>query len=782
MKVNNVLLEQGLTGCFNFLHSLVLTNKVQTLFKQAVDLARGLWSDVLRVELLHRTLIVQYWASKPGTKSWIEIGIRSGRQIGSHGSIPERGVPYLGLRWMHDGKEVDSGDVQFDTGSLSMECVLRSVIALHTSHILASAYTNLNETLLFSTGQLSLQAQLSTTEPGNCELGIQFTRTRQLRVSVEPMSGASVLSANPNVLERPENDRGPDKSSIDDIIARVSRLRCTAAIEEIESNMKMLGFETVNARRLRLDVRKIFPSNVLRFSFFWHRLWERNWILAATSSMDSDNWWLVQLGPAVPSQPISRSNTPLDAGTNLSSTIRSAQSISDTLHPAQQPLNYTSFADLGHCLSGILAVHANAHYLSELHCIDFYPPLQRLQVEPGLQVPDLFIRYGSANLPSALRMALPGGLKKKSFIKNTIRVAFHGIDAHTGAAIMVAYGNFSISVKTLGTLIPKFDDERSLVFQQTGSGFALRLLAPVGRSVIIDLIRTLQKLECVLSIIESIQQKNMAPQSLSLSHIAFAYNPEENSYAVIHVQDIGPLSKGSIDPTEIAPEAGPLFPLRLSISFDRLTPHRRIQESLTAVLNESSDAGFDSGMELLSLTLPLLRAFDRVAANPSRKEPLKVQITVRNANTFLIHYPGNKYRFQLTAGQYLNRMAWILRDVSGGPEKAAHAQLAGKLQEGLYNSKGDGWRGLGNGVVAEAEKVGNLLSELHKYFGPVQDVPAAVVVGGQLKLASSADNKTAPGRAIGPGSNVDPTASLGTASQNPQRKPAPKNPEPIVIE
>src|SRR5690606_26494113 len=131
----------------------------------------------------------------------------------------------------------------------------------------------------------------------------------------------------------------------------------------------------------------------------------------------------------------------------------SAQAISTSFHPSQRPLNYESFADLAHCLSGILVIYANARYLSDLQCVAFHPPLQRLQIEPGLQVPDLFIRYEPANFPPALRMTLPGGLKRKSFIKDIVRVAFHGIDAHTGAAIIVAYGNLLFPVKTLAVLI-----------------------------------------------------------------------------------------------------------------------------------------------------------------------------------------------------------------------------------------------------------------------------------------------------------------------------------------
>lgn len=761
MKVNDVLRDKGLAGCFDFLHNLVLTNKIQTLFKQAANLARGPWSDVLRVELLHRTLVVQYWASKAGPKSWIEIGIKSGCRADGRGNASGWRIPHLGVRWMRDGQEVDSGGIQFDTASLSVEGVLRSVIALHISHILALAYARLSENLLFSAGELSLRTQLAMAEPGNCELNAQLTLSRQLRVSIEPMSGTSILSATPSILERPEGDRNPDRASDGEIVSRISRLRCIAAIEEIESNMRMLGFEAVNPRGIRLDARKVFPSNILRSSFFSHQLWERNWILAATSSMDSDNWWLVQLRQAAPSRPGIRTSFPVDAGTNLPSIVRSAQVISSTFHPARQQLSYASFADLGHCLTGTLAVHANVRYLTDLQSIAFHPSLQRLQIQSSLRVPDIHIQYETANLPPALRLTLPAGLKGKYFIKDAVRLAFCGIDVQTRAAIMVAYGNLSVPVKALDKLIPKCDD-RSLVFRPKGSGFALRLLAPAGHSVIIDLVKTLQRLECVLSIVESIQQKKMAVQSFSLSRIVFAYDPERDLSAAVHIEARGSPSMERVDPADLATQSDPLSRLHLSMSFDRKAPHRRIQESLTAILNnESCGAGFDSALAILSLTLPLLRALDRITANPSLKGLLRTQVTVRNAKSFHIHYPVHKFRFRLTAGQYLDRMAWILKDASAAQDKSNHVQLAAKLQDGLYNSKGDGWRGLGNGAVAEVDKIENLLLALEKCFEGVQGAPVTTLVADQMKGSdSTGNNQAAATRNIGPGTGVDPKTPL----------------------
>lgn len=706
IRVNDVLRDSGLTGCFNLLHNLILTNKVNIIFKQAAELARGLWSEALRVELLHRTLIVQYWVLKPGAKSWIEIGVKGGRRGGP-------GLPYLSLRWMRDGQEVEDADIEFDTQCLSMECILRSVIAQHVSYILSSVYTNISKDSLFSTGTLSLRAQLSRTEPGDCQLNVQLTAARHLRATVEPMSGTSVLSAIPGILDRSDSERIPDKSVSDDMVSRITRIRCFSAIEEIESNMRMLDFETVNPRSLKVDVRKVFPSNIIRFSFFWHNNWERNWIMAATSSMDCDNWWIIQLQPTLPTEKLS------SIGAQNTSMLRSAQVTSNEFFTAQQRNSYASFADLGHCLTGVLAIHANARFLAESQCFNSYPPLHKLQIEPGFRTPNIFIRYEPSSLPLAMRVSPPLKLKKP-YINDTIRLGFHGIDPYKKLAIIVAYGSLSIPAKSFIPLISKWD--RSLVFKQKGNGFAIRLLAPAGQAVITNLVQCLQKLERVLFIVESLQRKKMEVRSISLSRITYAYGPGKVLCANIDVNVSAPSSYTDIDYVAAASKSESLFPLRLGITFDHPNPHRRVQESLTASLNNAStDANLDSFFGLLLLTLPLLRAFDRISANTSRNEPLKVQIIARNALTFQIHYPIAKFRFRLIAGQHLNRMTWILRTVSGIEGRQPQDELVNRIQEKLYRSKGDGWKGLGNGAVANVDKVLNLILELDGCFSDVQD-------------------------------------------------------------
>ncbi|EAW13787.1 mediator of RNA polymerase II transcription subunit 14 [Aspergillus clavatus NRRL 1] len=714
VQVNDRLRDNGLKGCFDFLHGLVLTNKITILFKQAVELARGLWSDVLRVELLHRTLVVQYWALKLGAKSWIEIGIKSGRK--PH-DVKDSGVPYLALRWIRDGQEVDSTSVEFDADDLSMERLLRSIIALHISHLLSATYSILNQRSLFATGLLSLQALLNTNEPGKCQLLAQLTVSRHLRVSIEPMSGAIVLSADPSPLDRSESDSSLEKSSVDDIVSRVSRLRCIAALEEAESTVKILGFETVSPRGLKADVRKILPPNILRFALFWHPFWDRSWIVAATSSTDGDSWWVIHLRR--PSA-LATSALNLDKDIHREATVCSGHVISNTFLAVQHLARDSSFADLSHCLSGMVAIHANASYLADLRSVAFQPPLRALKFESGLEVPNLLVRYQVSTLPRALQLVFPAGVGKKDFIRNTVRVAFHGIDQRRKVVIFVAYGNLLVPMKELSTLVSKLDG--SLVFKQEGDSFAIRLLAPAGQPVIVQLFESLQRLECMLSIFEFLRRKKLVIRSLSLSQVAFAYGPRRSLAAVM---DIG-MSKLSnseqLDPVDILARTDPLLLLRLGIRFDHSNPHRRIQGSLAAILNHTSNkAALDSVAEILSFTLPAMRTLDQITSNLSRGEPARLQVVVRNAFTFLLHYINYALRFELTASQHAGRLTWVLRE-SGDPQVGpGQDQIRAKLRDTLYNSNGNGWKGLGNGVVADVEGVCSVISNLDTSFAGARD-------------------------------------------------------------
>ncbi|KAJ5101479.1 hypothetical protein NUU61_003701 [Penicillium alfredii] len=760
-KLNDILRDDGLMGCFAFLHGLVLTNKVSILFKQATDLARGLWADTLHIELLHRTLVVQYWPLRTAPKSWLEIGLKSGHRHSGSSNLNSR-MPYLGLRWMRDGQEADSDHIQFDSNMLSLEQVLRSVIALHTSHLLSTTFTTLRKNLLFSNNVLSIQAQLSQTEPGDCHLTVQLTATRHLRVSIEPMSGTITMSGVLSPLQRYESDRSPNKLLIEELLSRICRLRCLTAVEEIESGTKAFGLEVFNQRGLSLDARRVFPSNVLRSSFFTHRLWDRHWVAAATSSMDGDSWWLVRLRPAgaVKTQPYGvvdhRASLPF------------AHLVSSTLVP-RRPDDHSACAELVHGLTGMLAVYSNARCLANLPGIRLHPPLEKLQLGADLQVPDLYFHYKAADLPPALRVALPSGLERRFYLQNTVRLSFHGIDRRSHSVLLMAHGCLKSRIKSFIPLISQADP--SIITQGKGGGFALRLLVPAGHSIVICLFERLQRLECVLSILESLIRKGMRPQSLSLLRIAFAYGSEIKHSAYFDIKISGPPSSTYLDVANALLQTEPLFHLQLDLGFDNTSPHRRIQESLTATLNHSFTAtGVEKLLELMFKTFPLLRALDQITSKPSSVGTFIVHITVRGPTIYQIHYPRLQSRFQLFADPR-GRPIWVLKDANLAGQ-SHNDQVAATIRQKLYDSKGDCWKGMGDGAVVAMDKVEKLILELHECLSDPHLEPNRPESKGKPDQPPAVPLRPTKG----------PAVSDNQAKASPQKKAGPGNTDIITID
>ncbi|EPS31264.1 hypothetical protein PDE_06219 [Penicillium oxalicum 114-2] len=752
VEINRILFNDGLLACFNFLHGLVLTNKVNTLFRQAQDLSRGTWSGLLRIELLHRTLVVQYWTARAGPKSWIEIGIRRGS-----GDL-KTAVPQLHLRWMRDGKQTNSAGVKFDTDSLSMEHILRSVIALHISHVLSLVYTTLKKHLLFANHVLTLGGKLSSSEPSDCFLNVQLTTTRELRVSIEPQTGTPTLSGTPSVVERPEP--GPPKPVVEELLGRIARLRCTTAMDEVESSSKGLGLEGVNPRIVGMDVRKLFPPNTLRSAFFTHHTWDRRWITAVTSSMDGDRWWLVQLRP--------------EAGRPTL-----AHAVSNTIMGIGRRTDYTACAELVYGLTGILAIYANARYLADLPEARFQPVLEKLQLEEDLLVPDLFVDYEPSTLPKPLQIALPHSyLKNGSFIDGAIRLSFQGVDREHNSTILVAHGKLRRRVKSLQLLITQLDPE--LLVQDQGGGFALRLVVPAGQPAIFGLFERLQRLDCAIYLLQKLIQKGMEPRSISLSQCSFLYGPEKKMLAKFGLEVSGPAITSDTDIGQLMSRSDPIYQLRLKLSFDRPSPHRRIQESLTFALNDRfAETGIDHVLCLMADSFPILCSFDEIVTKSASSETALVYITVRSPTSYQIHYPRQRYRFSLFAHLRRGKTEWVLDDANRDWPSTEPHPVSAVVREQIYNARGDGWQGLGDGARASIHRVGNLLHKLHDCLGTCPPVPEPVKRGanGAARPSIPAKSEIQP-QSLKP---VPPPAANPT-NVSPKKKAAKGNNNVITID
>lgn len=733
-RLNNILKAQGLTGCFDFLHNLVLVNKINILFKQAIDLSRGQWSGALRVELLHRILVIQYWPDKAWPeknwpKSWIEIGVESGRRHG-------RQIPHIGFRWIREGKEVDSSAVFFDTESLSIESVLRSVVAIHTSHLLRSAYDRLRSEALFVSRQLSIKAQMSTIEPGSCHLHVQLTPSRYLEASLEPVSGSTSIHTKPSLLSRLEKG-----GASEDLAARISRLRCIAAMEEIESNTKTLGWESVDHRKFKVDIQGLFPRNILRASFFRNRLWSPSWIIAATTSLSGDDWWLLHLKPRLSSGPsLLEQNRQSTGGFSIQSTriLTGGRLLSKE--------SQKFFTDLDYSLTGILVMHSNALWLAESAFLSSLPPVEQLHLTSKLKIPCLYVNLDTENLPEALRIGPSSDPKKKSYVQKSITLSYHGFDQRARQAIVVAYGRFVTPLRKFGLMMSKLDD--SVLVRQKGKAFAIRFLVSPGQPIIVDLCERIQRLNIALSLLETLRQNKTTIQSVSLSQLSFAYGLQEDLRAHISINVDRSGSFPDLDASTICSQSQSLFRLTFDISFDNPNPHNRIRQPLATTMNQSGPgAGILHVLQSLKVTLPLLRSLDRLVAEPLRNQALKVLVSVRSASEYQIHYSGLQFRFLLTAGVRNDRVVWTLNNIAKTQQNRREIEdaIATKLKEKVFDASGTGWQGIGNGAVAEVNEVGNLLSEVDSCFSDVPFTAPVEPQPEQQKPAIGAGNTVPEG-------------------------------------
>ncbi|EER26019.1 hypothetical protein CPC735_001860 [Coccidioides posadasii C735 delta SOWgp] len=703
-QVNSTLMNAGLVGCFNLLHNLILTHKITILFKQAIDLARTYWSEHLRVELFHRTLVLQYWSKKPGGKSWIEIGVHSGLK----GSPQSTGTTtsFLQLRWFRDNEEVSATDIDFNLTFLSAKSILFSAISLHITHILRTAFEALRQNRLYCLGGLYIGMSASSKEPGDCYLELQMTQTSHLDIMVEAVSGDTVLRVTPSPITRYDTEIIVDRGSVEDIVERVSRLRCVSALEEVERYAKAVGWMPLNLRHVNLEsLKRIFPPSALRsMLLFRAKCWEPSWLAVFTSAMDGDNWWIVQLQTQNPPA--------LQSHWRLLEAQR-AKVITGWFTGWLGRLHNASFSSLLSALSGMIMVQCNVDFLNEIGAIHFFPPPKDLLLQPCLRVPSIYLRLRHDDFPSQFRTIFSGGSPRRSFIDETFRISFKGIDQQSGHAITMVYGRLMTDIDMFGALYAK--SVRDIAFQPKGRGFAILFRTPVGTPIITPLLERLQQMNNIAFVVESMKSQGFQPHSLSPSRINFSYPTQGELRGSIkfsyHDQGSHFESKLLFPATTTKPILHP----RIGIDFNYQNPHRRITESLSAILNSHKD-GMSLVLELINITLPLLVTLERICAEEYIDNAwyFQAQYTARSARLYQIRYPFLRYRFNVSASQRKSYVVWVIQNSTPGPERSKHPSLELRLKDQIYNSQGDGWRGINQGAMAYSANVSRLVFDLHQ--------------------------------------------------------------------
>jgi mediator of RNA polymerase II transcription subunit 14 len=293
-KANEALADDGLAGCYRFLHGFTLTHQITEFTRQALELGRSRWVDSLKVERLNRAMSVQYWQSRPqtGLRSWIILGTHSGKKAQDDPAATSR----LFIRWFRDNKEVKDVEFSLDSRYISAERLLKAVIARHVEHILTSIHAKLLTFPRFSRREASLRLAISSDEPAASKLVMGLSRDNELTVKIDPITGSFALSPSTRVItqgERELNRNGKDPVAEGHII--LEKTRCFHTMEELTRRGKSMGW-LVHNQGVKPDELRPFIAIREHFQTLWLRRagWRADWSVLVIMSLGGDKWWLVQ--------------------------------------------------------------------------------------------------------------------------------------------------------------------------------------------------------------------------------------------------------------------------------------------------------------------------------------------------------------------------------------------------------------------------------------------------------------------------------------------------------
>ncbi|KPI40035.1 Mediator of RNA polymerase II transcription subunit 14 [Cyphellophora attinorum] len=293
-QIDAKLASDGLAGCYEFLHQLSLSNHLSELHRQALDLARNQWAGSLRVELIRRSLIIQYWAERRASKSWLEIGIYS--SDGGATAQDNLRSSYLGYRWYREGKRIDDFTLNVTSSSASLDVFLNQVVAQHCTHILDAIYDKLASSDLFRTTDLLLEQESSYESPQDCFLRIGTGKETSISVSIGAVDGIAVVSPASERTNRFQLDLNRSKNLVEEFTTKFSHFRCVVAEGVVRSSTSGSLWQALPAFRPKLsESRRLFGSNVSRTNFFAHPTWAGHYLLAIAYRSTGDTFSVIQL-------------------------------------------------------------------------------------------------------------------------------------------------------------------------------------------------------------------------------------------------------------------------------------------------------------------------------------------------------------------------------------------------------------------------------------------------------------------------------------------------------
>ncbi|KAF3004985.1 mediator complex subunit [Curvularia kusanoi] len=680
-QADYVLQEKGLGGLFDFLHNFVLTHKLSVLRSQAVELARTGWVGSVKIEKVHREVVVQYWTDRPGKKNWIEFGTTSNKR--KNGKTSWRGPPISSLtaRWFSQGKEVVDVDLGIDWKDISMERILKRVIALHTTQILQSTRERFDP-------KLNVQVDLSATEPTDCALTATLgALSNSVTLSLEPVTGSFIMQPACALSARAEfaMNQGREPTQIASILT--SMLSQTLK-DQVQRIAQQLGWQRITRQALRPDaVKAAVKSDILEYSLYSPRGWTSAWALAAIVSTTGESWWILELG---------------SGGISID---HAEQIVMERPDGSSLAIDRNTLSRVERVAIQLLSFRVTARQLAaENKTFSLRRACGSSSKADGsanvLQGWALYVQTAD------LLTSKPG---QQPWLEDAIAITCEGLKNDSRSVWHIASGRLVPTVIADMQKLMAAAPQSNFKFTADGS-FRVLLATPFGSDILGELRARLRDVNRLRTFAITLQKRQMHLTTSSLQKVQFRYGPSPYSATVSFTSE-----------DEVA------------IDIPQSNPHFRIHRLLTAIANDRSPSlhnfikGDTNGLEALCATLILTRSLLTVLAELDSASPGNVRnpsIHVHSIFKYRLTYENPLCTFDIGLQRKNDKVYWFIEDninhppdIRAAPERNPRHRRLDDLQEKLkelFKSRAEKWFGTRKGIVAELDAVPDALRMLHQ--------------------------------------------------------------------
>ncbi|GAP83425.1 putative mediator of RNA polymerase II transcription subunit 14 [Rosellinia necatrix] len=705
LKVNEALQKDGLPGCYKFLHEFVLTHKITEYYRQAMDLSRGRWVDMLAVERLRRAMAIHYWSGRrsDGPQSYLIMGVSSGKDSSSIAG--QRNSSRLTLRWFRDGTEVK--DVQFplDEESISTEALLNRVIGKHTEHILRGFHNVMKSQGRYVEHEASLGLNIVDGRPEESALTMQLSHEQCLTIKVAPITGM--------LLAMPPSKGNFDLQSqlnkevrrpVTDQVALLERFRCSFVEDELNRRGKSRGWSVCNRPPVKPEEARQFLGIRGTYQLIWlkRRGLPDGWYIMVGQSLNGDQWWLTEIIERSDSNKImAHARLPLSPSiprysdkffaelTFFSSAMMSQIGILGAMH--KERMKYAVQDRINPLLPPNMKVPSIHVRLSEI-LGRHHPHVSKNISSWAFDTVEINLKTIENRLPQSMDPAAGPGSRGSNEGIAPLASEQHRYNIVVDARVKVA------DPSRFGPL--RGNVERDVAFNERLGVFAFSIEAAVGSSILDTLAHRLQALSRLAGSIDAIRQspQDVQCEEITLNNVKFSYTDRARSTNA-EAQQNSHRWTASLD----------LQTENIKLILDPGNPQLRAAEQFDKLINSAE--GFKGVPWFLSTTLPIHRALSSVEhawEALAMTNQCRVNISVISLDCYTIQYTLNLAKdvsrcltLFVKLQSYNAVPQWHVYREETGPQRQPDDEFQKILQK-VWLSGERPWRRLGPSVAADA--------------------------------------------------------------------------------